>query len=53
MTNGRFSGYESPELATRLTPQDGQGTTSTWRVPAGGRMGMVLGEDAIEGGCRP
>ncbi len=50
-TNGVFPGYDSPELATRLTPQNGRGTTSTWRVAAGGRMGMVVGEDAVENGC--
>lgn len=50
-TNGTFPGYDSPEVATRLTPQNGQGTTSRWRVEAGGRMGMVVGEDAVENGC--
>lgn len=52
-TNGAFSGYESPELAVRLSPLDGQGTESRWQVSAGGRMGMVIGEDAVEGGCLP
>lgn len=50
-TNDVFPGYDSPELATRLTPPNGQGTTSTWRVESGGRMGMVVGEDAVENGC--
>jgi hypothetical protein len=49
-TNRAFSGYDSPELAALVsfTP-----TTSTWNVQSGGRMGMVIGEDAIEGGCLP
>ncbi len=51
ITNGAFSAYESPELATLLAPADGQGTTSRWRVRSGGRMGFVVGEDAVEGGC--
>jgi hypothetical protein len=38
-------GKDSPMVAAKLS----QGpTTSTWRVEAGGRMGMVLGEDAVE-----
>ena len=47
-TNGRFSGYDSPELATlsSFTLH-----TARWRVQAGGRIGGVFGEDAIEGGC--
>ncbi|HEX8103709.1 MAG TPA: hypothetical protein VF533_13920, partial [Solirubrobacteraceae bacterium] len=49
-TNGRFSGYDSPELAT-LTSFTA--TQAFWRVASGGRMGMVIGEDALEGGCRP
>ena len=51
ITNGDFPAYESPEAATRLTPADGQGATSTWQVQSGGRMGFVVGEDAQEGGC--
>jgi hypothetical protein len=49
-TNGRFSGYDSPELATLVsfTP-----STAVWDVQSGGRIGMVIGEDAIEGGCQP
>jgi hypothetical protein len=50
-TNGDFASYESPELATRTAPADGLGTTSTWQVSSGGRMGYVVGEDAVEGGC--
>jgi hypothetical protein len=26
---------------------------ATWRVASGGRIGMVIGEDAVEGGCKP
>jgi hypothetical protein len=28
-------------------------TQSTWRVDSGGRIGFVVGEDAVEGGCTP
>jgi hypothetical protein len=38
-------GKDSPMVATKLSQGS---TTSTWRVEAGGRMGMVLGEDAVE-----
>jgi hypothetical protein len=38
-------GKDSPQVATKLA-QYGNG--SVWRIEAGGRMGMVLGEDAIE-----
>jgi hypothetical protein len=38
-------GKDSPQVATKLA-QFGNG--SIWRIEAGGRMGMVLGEDAIE-----
>jgi hypothetical protein len=50
ISNGRFSAYDSPELATLLgfTAQQGR-----WRVASGGRIGCVVGEDAIQGGCRP
>lgn len=51
ITNGAFPAYESPEAATRLTPADGLGATSTWQVSSGGRMGFVVGEDAQQGGC--
>lgn len=49
-TNGRFSGYDSPEFATLLSNTE---KVATWRVASGGRIGMVIGEDAVEGGCRP
>lgn len=49
-TNGRFSGYDSPELATLVSHTD---KVATWQVASGGRIGMVIGEDAVEGGCRP
>ena len=51
-TNGQVPGYDSPELAT-LVSRSADNKTATWRVAAGGRIGMVIGEDAIEGGCRP
>lgn len=38
-------GKDSPQSATRLS-QDG--SVSVWSVASGGRMGMVLGEDAVE-----
>ncbi|WP_460603386.1 hypothetical protein [Jatrophihabitans fulvus] len=38
-------GKDSPQVATK-TYQDG--TTTRWTVQSGGRMGGVLGEDAIE-----
>jgi hypothetical protein len=40
-----FRGKDSPQAATRLSQTD---TVSTWQVAAGGRMGGVLGEDAVE-----
>jgi hypothetical protein len=49
-TNGSVPGYDSPELATLISNDT---KTATWRVQAGGRIGMVIGEDAVEGGCRP
>jgi hypothetical protein len=49
-TNGRFAGYDSPELATLLS-RSADNKSATWRVSAGGRIGMVIGEDAVEGGC--
>jgi hypothetical protein len=51
-TNGRVPGYDSPELAT-LVSRSADNKTATWRVAAGGRIGMVIGEDAVEGGCSP
>jgi hypothetical protein len=46
----QISAYDSPELATLLgfTAQQAR-----WRVASGGRIGFVIGEDAIQGGCRP
>src|SRR5262245_23049742 len=41
----RFVGRDSPQVATRLVQT---GTVSQWRVASGGRMGGVLGEDAVE-----
>ncbi|MEO9325326.1 hypothetical protein ABFT23_17675 [Nocardioides sp. C4-1] len=38
-------GKDSPQVATKL---EQTGTTTTWSVASGGRMGGVLGEDAIE-----
>jgi hypothetical protein len=49
-TNGRFAGYDSPEFATLVSHTE---KVATWRVTAGGRIGMVIGEDALEGGCAP
>ncbi|NUR09017.1 MAG: hypothetical protein HOQ22_00675 [Nocardioidaceae bacterium] len=42
---GVFRGKDSPQVATRLSQTD---TVSTWTVASGGRMGGVLGEDAVE-----
>ena len=44
-TNGVFIGKDSPETATNSQLND---LTATWQVQGGGRMGMVLGEDATE-----
>jgi hypothetical protein len=49
-SNGAFSGYDSPELATLVS---NTAKTATWDVQSGGRVGMVIGEDAVEGGCSP
>lgn len=49
-SNGRFAGYDSPEFATLVSSTD---RVATWRVQAGGRVGMVIGEDALEEGCTP
>jgi hypothetical protein len=49
-TNGRFAGYDSPEFATLVSNTE---KVATWQVTSGGRIGMVIGEDALEGGCRP
>ncbi|NHC44543.1 hypothetical protein G9H72_04635 [Motilibacter sp. K478] len=40
-----FRGKDSPQVATKLSQTD---TVSTWSVASGGRMGGVLGEDAVE-----
>jgi len=48
--SGRFSAYDSPELADLVSNTDSQ---SDWRVQSGGRIGFVVGEDAVEGGCSP
>jgi hypothetical protein len=48
--DGLFSAYDSPELATLLTNTP---TQADWQVQAGGRVGFVVGEDAVEGGCSP
>ena len=47
---GGWTGYDSPELAV-LNAFTGK--TSNWTVQAGGRVGLVIGEDAVEGGCTP
>jgi hypothetical protein len=47
-----FAGYDSPELATLLS-RSPDNKSATWQVASGGRIGMVIGEDAIEGGCSP
>ena len=62
--SGRFVGRDSPQLATRrseatcnntIVNRNGLpvsvkhcGGVSRWDVQSGGRMGMVLGEDAVE-----
>ena len=40
-----FVGRDSPQVATKLSQT---GTTTTWSVASGGRMGQVMGEDAVE-----
>ena len=47
---GLFSAYDSPELATLIS---NTATQASWDVQAGGRVGFVVGEDAVEGGCNP
>ena len=42
-TNGPLLGYDSPEVSHIITWGSNQ---STWAVGAGGRIGMVTGEDA-------
>jgi hypothetical protein len=42
---GVFRGKDSPQMATRLSQS---GDVAVWSVASGGRMGGVLGEDAVE-----
>jgi hypothetical protein len=42
---GVFRGKDSPQVATRLSQSAG---VAVWSVASGGRMGGVLGEDAVE-----
>lgn len=44
-TNGPLLGYDSPQSAQNLS---WSATNSLWSVSAGGRIGMVTGEDAQE-----
>jgi hypothetical protein len=44
-TNGPLLGYDSPQLAQNTSWSSNQ---SSWTVSAGGRMGMVTGEDAVQ-----
>jgi len=48
--DGLFSAYYSPELATLVDNTAGK---ANWNVQAGGRIGFVVGEDAVEGGSSP
>jgi hypothetical protein len=53
---GSLLGYDSPEAATRAFPAlgaDVSGTIARYVVQPGGRMGMVVGEDAQEGLLAP
>jgi hypothetical protein len=45
-----LQGYDSPQAATLVSFT---ANTATWNVAVGGRIGMVIGEDAVEGGCNP
>ena len=45
-----FRGKDSPQVATRQSQTD---STTVWRIEPGGRMGQVLGEDAVELGAGP
>jgi len=53
-TNGAVPGYDSPQFANLLRFDS---KTAVWDVvgqgDVGGRIGMVIGEDAVEGGCNP
>jgi hypothetical protein len=42
---GVFRGKDSPQVATKLSQTGG---VAVWSVASGGRMGGVLGEDAVE-----
>ena len=56
MRSGAFLGYDSPELATRIFPALGSpvsGQIGRCAVGNGGPMGMVVGEDAVEGLATP
>lgn len=44
-TNGIVLGYDSPQTATFIS---GTNTRAIWSVQDGGRIGMVVGEDAVE-----
>jgi hypothetical protein len=44
-THQMLLGKDSPQVATKLAQS---ATVSRWSVASGGRMGGVLGEDAIE-----
>ena len=44
-THQMLLGKDSPQVATKLAQS---ATTSRWSVASGGRMGGVLGEDAVE-----
>jgi hypothetical protein len=45
-----FRGKDSAQVATRQSQTD---TTTVWRIEPGGRMGQVLGEDAVEASAGP
>ena len=45
---GNFRGKDSPQVATKLSQG---GDVAVWSVASGGRMGGVLGEDAVELGA--
>jgi len=40
-----FRGKDSPQVATKVSQSDG---ATVWDIAPGGRMGQVLGEDAVE-----
>jgi hypothetical protein len=50
ISKGRFSCHDSRGRATLVSFT---AKTATWDVAAGGRIGMVIGEDAVEGNCNP